>query len=119
MPERFRRIVAVMLALTFVAGLVPSGMRTADAGVKMVMAAATEMSTSGNCDGCCNGCGDDHQAMTSGACSAYCGNFVALPAMIIAVEAAPTETIWHVAGLVRTGHTVPPDPYPPKSAVLS
>jgi hypothetical protein len=119
MPERFRRIIAVALALTFVVGLVPSGVRTADAGVKMVMAAAAEMPTSGKCDGCCNGCGDDQQAMTSGACSAYCGDFVALPAMAIAVAAAPAEAIWHVAGLVRVGHTIPPDPYPPKPAVLS
>jgi hypothetical protein len=119
MPERFRRIVAVVLALTFVVGLVPSGVRAADAGVKMVLAAATEMPTSGKCDGCCNGCGDDHQAMTSGACSASCGNFVALPSMAIAFEAAPGETTWHLAGPSRAGHTVPPDPYPPKPAVLS
>jgi hypothetical protein len=119
MPERFRRIVAVMLVLTFAVGLVPSGVRAADAGVKMIMAAASEMPTSGKCDGCCNGCGDDQQAMTSGACSASCGDFVALPSMAIAVEAVPAETIWHFAGPVRAGHPVPPDPYPPKPAVLS
>ena len=119
MGERFRRIVAVMLAPTFVVGLVPSGVCTADSGVKMVMAAATDMPTSGKCDGFCNGCGDDQQAMTSGACSAYCRDFVALPAMTIAVETAPAEAIWHAAGLVQVGHTIPPDPYPPKPAVLS
>jgi hypothetical protein len=100
MPERFRRVIAVMLALTFAVGLVPSGVRAADAGVKMAMVAATDMPTSGKCDGCCNGCGDDQQAMISGACSAYCNDFVALPALNIGIDTAPAEVTWHAAGLV-------------------
>jgi hypothetical protein len=85
----------------------------------MAMVAATDMPISGKCDGCCNGCGDDQQAMTSGVCAAYCNDFVALPALNIAVQTAPTEVAWHAAGLGRGGHTIPPDPYPPKPAVLS
>jgi hypothetical protein len=119
MSERFRRVVAVMLAVTFVVGLVPRGVRAADAGVKMAMVAATDMPTTGKCDGCCNGCGDDQQAMASGACSAYCSDFVALPAMAIAVAVAPVETSWHAVGLIRAGHTIPPDPHPPKPVILS
>jgi hypothetical protein len=114
MLERLRRIMTVLLALTFVIGLVPHGLRGADAGVKMVMAAATDMPMSGKCDGC----GDDHKAMTSGACSAYCG-FVALPLIGTAFEPVLAEVFTGIAGTPPAGHTVPPDPYPPRPAVLS
>ncbi len=66
MPQTLRRIMTVLLALTFVVGLVPYGIRAADAGVKMSMTAAGDMPMSGKCDGC----SDNQKAMTSAACSA-------------------------------------------------
>lgn len=115
MPETFRRVVTVLLALTFVVGLVPHGSRTADASVKMTMAAASDMPMSDKCDGC----GDDQKAMTSAACAAYCGSLVALPLTGILFELASDELFGGVAGTPLAGHTIPPDPYPPRPAVLS
>jgi hypothetical protein len=115
MPETFRRIMTLLLALTFVVGLVPYGVRAADAGVKMVMTAASDMPMSGKCDGC----GDDQKAMTSAACSAFCASFVALPLIGTVFEPASAEPFRGFAGPAAAGHTVPPDPYPPRSAVLN
>ncbi len=114
MPEKLRRVMTVLLALTFVVGLVPHGMRAADAGVKMVMTAG-DMPMSGKCDGC----GDDQKAMTSAACSAFCGSVVALPSIGTVFEPASAEAFVGFAGLPAAGLTVPPDPYPPRPAVLN
>lgn len=105
----------ILLALTFVVGLVPHGLRAADADVKMVMTAGSDMPMSGKCDGC----GDDQKAMTSAACSAYCGSFVALPLIGAVFELASAEVFTGFTGPPAAGHTIPPDPYPPRSAVLS
>ncbi len=115
MPDTFRRLMTVLLALTFVVGLVPHGMRSADAGVKMIMTAAGDMPMSGKCDGC----GDDQKAMTSAACSAYCGGFLAVPLAGVIFELASAETFEGFAGPPADGHAVPPDPYPPRPTVLS
>lgn len=115
MSETLRRLLTVLLALTFVAGVVPHGLRTADAGVKMVMTAASDMPMSGKCDGC----GDDQKAMTLAACSAYCGSPAALPSLGTVFEASSAETIGDRAGPVLSGHSIPTDPYPPRPVVLS
>lgn len=115
MPNALRRVMTVFLALTFVVGLVPHGARGADAGVEMIMTGASDMPMSGKCDGC----GDDQKAMTSSACSAFCGSFVALPSLETVFEPASARTFEGFAGPPANGHTVPPDPYPPRPAVLS
>jgi hypothetical protein len=115
MRERLRCVLTLLLGLTFVVGLVPHGLLAAGADVKMVMAAAADMPISGKCDGC----GNDSKAMSSAACSAYCGSFVALPVTGTTFEPASVETVGDFAGPTPPGHTVPPDPYPPKPAVLS
>jgi hypothetical protein len=115
MPKWLLRIVTVLLALTLVAGVVPHGLRAADAGVKMVTAVATDMPMSGKCDGC----GDDQKAMTSAACSAYCGGVAALPLVATAFELTSAKVFAGFSGPPLAGHTIPPDPYPPRPAVLS
>ncbi len=112
---KIRRIMALLLALTFIVGLVPHGSRGADADAKMVMAATGDMPMSGKCDGC----GDDQKAMTSAACSAYCSGFVALPLIETVFEPPSAEAVGDFAGPTPAGHTIPPDPYPPRPAVLS
>jgi hypothetical protein len=115
MPEKLRRAMTLLVALTFVVGLAPHGLRAAHIDVKMVMAAATDVPMSGRC----NDCQDESKAMPSAACSAYCGIFVALPVTGTTFEPALAETVGELALPAPAGHTVPPDPYPPKSAVLS
>jgi hypothetical protein len=115
MSERCRRIVTVLLALTLVVGLVPHGLRAADADATMVMAGISEMPMSGKCDGC----GDDQDAMTSAACSAYCGSMVALPLIGPAFEPVSAQAFAGIAEPPFADRTIPPDPYPPRPAVLS
>jgi hypothetical protein len=115
MPEKLRRIMTVVLAVTFVVGLMPQGVRAADTDVKMIMMAASDMPMSGKCDGC----GDDQKAMTSAACSAFCGSFVALPSIEPVFEPTSAEPLRAFAGPPAAGRTIPPDPYPPRPAVLS
>ncbi len=114
MSEKVRRISAVFLALALAVGLVAHGVRASDIGVKMAAAAATDMPMPGKCDGC----GDDQKAMAA-ACSAYCGTVIALPFTGTAFDAVPAEILRAFAGPTPTSHTVPPDPYPPRPAVLS
>jgi hypothetical protein len=115
MSRTFRRAVTVVLALTFVVGLVPHGLRAAHAGVQVVMTAVSDTPMSGKCDGW----GDDHKAMTSAACSAFCAGFVALPSIEAMLELPSVEAFDGFAGPLLAGHTIPPDPYPPRPAVLS
>jgi hypothetical protein len=115
MSETLRRVATALLALTFVVGLMSHGIRAADAGVTMAMAAASDMPMSGKCDGC----GDNQKTMTSAACSAFCGSFVALPSIGTVVELASAEAFEGVAVPPIAGLTVPPDPHPPRHAALS
>ena len=112
--EKVRRLCVVLLAVALAAGLATQGVRAATIGVKMAAAAATDMPMPSKH----NGCGDD-QTMTAAACAAYCGSIVALPLMQIVFLAMPAEIPRDFAGPNPTGHTVPPDPYPPRPAVLS
>lgn len=118
MSERFRRIATVFLTLTLVMGLMPHGLRAAGAGVQMVqmaMSATGDMPVSGKCDGC----GDDKTAMTSAACSAFCASFVALPAIETVFEHPSGDAFGGFDTPALAGHTLSPDPYPPRPAVLS
>jgi hypothetical protein len=115
MSEKIRRVMTLLLALAFIVGLVPHGLHAAEADVTMVMAAATDMPMSGKCDGC----GDDQKAMTSAACSAHCGTFAALPFVGTLFEPSSIEKVRDFAGTTPAGQTIPPDPYPPRSAFLS
>jgi hypothetical protein len=116
MSQKVRRVVALLLALTFIASLMPHGLRAATADVKIVMVAATDMPMS---SGKCDGCGDHQMAMTAAACSAYCNSFVALPSTETLLEPPSIETVRDAPALICVGHTIPPDPYPPRPAVLS
>ena len=115
MSDKIGRVMRLALALTLIVGLVPHAIRAADADVKMVMAAATDMPMEGKC----NGCGDDQKATTAAACSAYCGGFVALPVLGPLFELSSVQTARDFSGPSLVGHTFPPDPHPPRPAVLN
>lgn len=115
MPGTFRRVAAVLLALTLVVGQMSYALRAADAGAQMVMTVAGDVPMSHECDGC----GDHRKAMTSAACSAFCASFAALPSTDIVLELSLPEAFEGFAGPLPTGQTIPPDPYPPRPAVPS
>lgn len=115
MSGKIGRVMRLALALTFIVSLVPHGIRAANADVKMVMAAATDMPMKGKC----NSCVHDQKVMTAAACSGYCGSFVALPVIGPLVELSSVETARDFSGPTLAERTIPPDPYPPRPAVLN
>jgi hypothetical protein len=115
MSKKTRRIVAIFLALTLAIGLTAHGARVAAMGVEMATAATGDMPMSGKC----NDCGDSKQSMSLATCAAYCGGMTALPLMIMtAVDSPPAVMPTPESSSSRLGLSRPPDPYPPKSAVL-
>jgi hypothetical protein len=111
-----RRIFALLLALTLVVGLAAHGVGVSDMGVKMATASASDMPMSGPCGECSN----DKAGMSTGMCAAYCsaGSFLLLAAEAFDVPHAGS-TGFLVPGLTLPSHGSPPDPYPPRPAVLS
>ncbi len=126
MSAKMRRPLAVLLALALSLGLVmhsvPDGKsvaKAADMTAGMSMDAAMDMPTDMPTPGKCNGCAGDEKVMMPPACSAFCGSVVAIPLVPAVFRAIPIGAMWPAAGTVATGHTGPPDPYPPKPVVLS
>jgi hypothetical protein len=110
-----RRLFVFVLAMAMAVGFSAHAVQATHADLKAVGAMATDMPMSGGCDGC----SDDQKAMTPAACSAHCASIVALPTTSVVPDAVPNESPGPVAKLAGTGHADPPDPYPPRPAVLT
>jgi hypothetical protein len=110
--NRIRRLCAAFLALTLAVGVLTQGVHASEMGVKMAAAAASDMPMPGKCD-----CGGNDK-MSVASCSSQCAGIPAIQAP------SPALDIVLVGGYAdgtapATGHTRPPDPYPPRPAVLS
>lgn len=114
MSDKVRRISALLLALTLAVGLVTHGVRAGDMGAKMTVATASDMA-SGKCDGC--GSGDD--SMAAAACSAYCSGVTVTQMAAVVVDTPAVDIRGTAAAPAVKGHGDPPEPYPPRPAVLS
>jgi hypothetical protein len=57
--------------------------------------------------------------MAPAACSAFCGAVIAVPSVAPVFNAIPIGTLVPSAGAIVTGHSDPPDPYPPRPTILS
>lgn len=124
--KKIRRPVALLLALALAMGLATHSIPAANSDGKaagmtagMSMDAAMDMPADKPAPGKCNGCAGDEKGMMPPACSAFCGNVVALPLVPADFNTVSIATMWPAAGTFGTGHTGPPDPYPPKPIVLS
>jgi hypothetical protein len=53
------------------------------------------------------------------ACWAFCSAVIAAPSVALAFDAISIETLGPSVGPIVTGHADPPDPYPPRPAILS
>lgn len=111
--RKVHRFVALLLALTLVVTGAVQGVAAADMTVKMAAATADMPMPNGDCGGCS---GDDPGMLA--ACSAACGISAVLP-LVATVPGAitvapPAVLVISVSGLHR-----PPDPYPPRSTLLS
>ena len=110
--NRIRRLCAVFLALTLAVGVSTHGVHASDMGVKMV-AAASDMPMSGKCD-----CGGNDK-MSVASCSSQCAGIPAIQAPSLALGIVLVGGYADIAAPSVTGHTRPPDPYPPRPTVLS
>jgi len=109
-----RRLLALLLSVALATG---GTVRVVQAGGMEMRAAAmaTDMPMHGKCDGCAG----NERAVAPSACSAYCGNIIALPAITVTFDSFAAATVEPGATPAATGHAVPPDPYPPRPIVLS
>jgi hypothetical protein len=89
--------------------------------VTSAMTTASDMPISSDMPmpGKCNGCAGNEKGVAPAACSAFCGAVIALPMMAVVLYAVPVETLNPTAGPAAIGHATPPDPYPPRTTILS
>jgi hypothetical protein len=110
-----RRLLVLLLSVALATGLT---VRFVDAGTIEMTAtsAAADMPMHGKCDGCAG----NEKAMAPAACSTYCTGLTALPAiMAAAIDLLADNSVTPPVEPAATGHTAPPDPYPPRPIVLS
>jgi len=121
LSERIRRIVTLLAALVLAVGLVEHTFGGPDMIAKSATSAASEMPMSGDMpmSGKCNGCAGDDKGLAPAACSAFCSAVFVLPAEAVVLYAVPAETLHPTARLDAIGHTIPPDPHPPRPAILT
>jgi len=112
---KIRRISAVLLALGFAVGAVTHGVANPHTMLKATMAAAaSNMSMSGDCDGCC-----DNSKDMAAACAVFCNSAVVSLAATVVVGVVLVDILRPSVAPVVIGHITPPDPYPPRPASLS
>jgi hypothetical protein len=119
--ERIRRALTVLMALVLAVGLAAHGLGGSDMIVKSAIAAASDMpmSSDGPMQGKCSGCASEEKGIALTACSAFCGAVIAMPLVAAVLDAVPAEILNPTAGPDAIGHTLPPDPYPPRTTILS
>ena len=116
-----RRMVGAFTALAFLLVLpLQAGMATpmCEAGKSVLAMAMADGAgpMSSPCDGCA---GDEGGGMAMDACFALCAGAIALPPSVSSVVTASNERLTPMVGILALGHAGPPDPYPPRSVVLS
>ena len=114
-PGLVRRLFIAALSMALAVGFAGHGALATQMGVKAAATMATNMPMSGKCDGC----SDDQKAMSPAICAAYCGSFIAMPVSPLVLAAVSIETFEPVAVTIGTAHADPPEPYPPRPAILN
>ena len=78
------------------------------------------MSTSMPMNGDCNGCAGSDKAMLPGACAAsFCSIIMSVAPIAVTFDAVVIGVVSPAVQPAIAGHIFPPDPYPPRSSVLS
>jgi hypothetical protein len=110
-----RPILSVVLSVALATGLVLHSAYAADMGMNSPVAMSSDMSMQGGCDRC----GDDGKGIAPGLCAAYCSTIVAAMTPTQVFYAAPIALLTWPPQLPLVGRGEPPDPYPPRPAVLN
>lgn len=112
MFDSVRRIAAILLTVVLALGPGMSGVFAAPAHGKAVVMMSSDMQSSGKCNG-------GKAGMPTAACSIGCSGIIAvMPGTVAAVPLSVTS-VGYIVAADLTGRNVPPDPYPPRPAILS
>ncbi len=115
---KIRRILAALMAIALAAGLSMHGLGGPDMNIKSAMAVASDMPMSRDMPNKCDGCAGNEKGVAPAVCSAFCGTVIAFPAVVV-FSSVPAEKLAPTGERIAIGRADPPDPYPPRSIVLS
>ena len=115
---KIRRISAALMAIVLAIGLSTHGLGGPNMITTSAMALASDMPMSGDLPGKCDGCAGDEKGLAPALCSAFCGTVMPSPVMTV-LYVVPAEILTPAAERIAIGRAEPPDPYPPRSIVLS
>ncbi|MBE0703043.1 MAG: hypothetical protein IH582_07715 [Afipia sp.] len=111
----FRQFSAVVLILSLVLGTVGVGVRASSMNAKMASIALSDMSGQGSC----NDCAGSKSGVPVNVCSMYCVGMAAVFPETVTIDGVAGEIRQYLTPRLLAGHHVSPDPYPPRSVVLS
>ncbi len=111
----FGRLSTMLLILSLMLGPAGSSMRAASMIAKMAPVALSATHAPGNCNDCAGG----KNGVPVNACSVYCTGMVAISPDVATIDDVPAEAGRYLTPRLLAGHHVFPDPYPPRSVVLS
>ena len=110
-----RRIFAALVSVALMLGPAGYSAQAASMSAKAVMAMSSDMHSPAKCDDC----GGNKAGVPAGACALNCSGIVAVSPGAAAFVSVPDETHGAVFAPIMIGLDTPPDPYPPRSTVLS
>lgn len=110
-----RHLVSLLVALMLALGTGAHVAQAASMGGKMEASAPMTMPSFDSCQGC----DGDERGMAMNACFALCAGTIALPAGFVAAPDVGGERLTATVAGAGVGHFGPPDPFPPRSIVLS
>ena len=115
---KVRRISAVLMAVILAIGLSTHGLGGPNMTTNSAMAIASDMPMSGDMPGKCDGCAGDEKGLAPAFCSAFCGTVMPSAVMTV-LYVVPAEILTPTSERNAVGRAEPPDPYPPRTIVLS
>jgi hypothetical protein len=119
--EKIRRISTFLAAVVLAAGLFVHDIGGPDMIVMSAMTIASDVPMSSDMPmlGKCKGCAGDEKGVAQAACCAFCGAVIAAPLMDVVLDAVLAETLSPTTGPEVVGRADPPEPYPPRTIILS
>ncbi len=118
--SNIRRVFASLMALMLAVGFAVHDL-SGPMIVKSAATSASDMSSSSDepMEGKCSGCAGDGKGVMPSACAAFCSAVVASPTKDLESFAVFAEALVPAPGPDAIGWTHPPDPYPPRTTILS
>lgn len=109
------RFSALLLIVSLVLGTVGVGARASSMSAKMAPIAAGDMPRQGSC----NDCAGTKSGVAGNVCSMYCIGMPAVFSDVATIDGVQVEIHHGLMPRPLVGHDVSPEPYPPRSVVLS